>query len=151
MSNARVSSAKMAENDIDLYAEDIDQDFAQVNDFCVFYEYIQFTKITKRRSFLSAFIQIYKCINKQLYSNKHFQDDFGGDNVDLYDDVIAAPPATNPDGDDANHQPNADGGNDQPGSFTGAQVTVVNTPNASGRRHQLYVGNLTWVSFKNKL
>lgn len=30
MSNARVSSAKMAENDIDLYAEDIDQDFAQV-------------------------------------------------------------------------------------------------------------------------
>lgn len=30
MSNARVSSVKMAENDIDLYAEDIDQDFAQV-------------------------------------------------------------------------------------------------------------------------
>lgn len=33
MSNARVSSAKMAENDIDLYAEDIDQDFAQVANF----------------------------------------------------------------------------------------------------------------------
>lgn len=30
MSNAHVISLKMAENDIDLYAEDIDQDFAQV-------------------------------------------------------------------------------------------------------------------------
>lgn len=66
--------------------------------------------------------------------------------MDLYDDVIAAPPATNPDGDDTNHQPNASGTDDQPGNFAGAQVTVVNTPNASGRRHQLYVGNLTWVS-----
>lgn len=68
----------------------------------------------------------------------------------MYDDVIAAPPATNPDGDDTNHQPNAAGADDQTGSFAGAQVTVVNTPNASGRRHQLYVGNLTWVSFINK-
>lgn len=77
---------------------------------------------------------------------QYLQDNFGGDNVDLYDDVISAPPATNPEGDDANHQSNASGTDDQPGNFAGAQVTVVNTPNASGRRHQLYVGNLTWVS-----
>lgn len=64
----------------------------------------------------------------------------------MYDDVIAAPPSTNADGDEANHQPNNAGSDVQTGNFTSAQVNVVNTPNASGRRHQLYVGNLTWVS-----
>lgn len=64
----------------------------------------------------------------------------------MYDDVIAAPPATNADGEETNHQPNTAGADVQTGNFSGAQVTVVNTPNASGRRHQLYVGNLTWVS-----
>lgn len=31
MKNSRVVSVKMADNDIDLYADDIDQDFAQVS------------------------------------------------------------------------------------------------------------------------
>ncbi|CAH1106328.1 unnamed protein product [Psylliodes chrysocephalus] len=97
----RVPSVKMEENDIDLYADDIDQDFAQ--------------------------------------------DDFGGENVDLYDDVIAAPAGANNvdnSGDSNHHAP--PGANDEAGgNFTGPTVTANNV-NSSGRRHQLYVGNLTW-------
>lgn len=73
--------------------------------------------------------------------------DYGGDD-DLYDDVVAAPssephertdnengsiPSTErPDGNDAN------------GSYSHLGNTFA--PNHPGRRHQLYVGNLTWVS-----
>lgn len=70
--------------------------------------------------------------------------------MDLYDDVISAPPATgNAENEEVNHQPAGGGSDEANGNFTGSQVTtVVNTPAASGRRHQLYVGNLTWVSIK---
>nr|CAH7714728.1 unnamed protein product [Callosobruchus chinensis] len=89
----------MAENDIDLYADDIDQDFAQ--------------------------------------------DDFGGENVDLYDDVIAAPPGNNVDrgGGDNHHPPTP--GDDTSNNIQG-NLQNVNSIAATGRKHQLYVGNLTW-------
>ena len=75
-----------------------------------------------------------------------FQDDFGGDGVDLYDDVIATPT-----GDVARN--NDSGGSAQidrveGGDSNGGYHHVGNNlaPNQFGRRHQLYVGNLTWVS-----
>lgn len=75
------------------------------------------------------------------------ESDYVGDE-DLYDDVVAAPssephernenengsmPSTErPDGSDAN------------GSYSHMGNSYA--PNHPGRRHQLYVGNLTWVS-----
>ncbi|XP_017772112.1 PREDICTED: cleavage and polyadenylation specificity factor subunit CG7185 isoform X2 [Nicrophorus vespilloides] len=90
----------MADNDIDLYADDIDQDFAQ--------------------------------------------DDFGGDNVDLYDDVISTP-ASGPGGDAPdNPQPTSNSNTEETnGTIYQTQGNNI-TPNTLGRRHQLYVGNLTW-------
>ncbi|XP_018324275.1 cleavage and polyadenylation specificity factor subunit CG7185 isoform X2 [Agrilus planipennis] len=93
----------MAENDIDLYADDIDQDFAQ--------------------------------------------DDFVGENVDLYDDVISTPATGGGGGDNAetNHNSNADTNNEETNGTTTYQTQGNNiTPTTIGRRHQLYVGNLTW-------
>ncbi|XP_019772268.1 cleavage and polyadenylation specificity factor subunit 6 isoform X3 [Dendroctonus ponderosae] len=81
----------MAENDIDLYGDDIDQDFAQ--------------------------------------------DEYSGENVDLYDDVIATGATNNAE--------NSDGKFEGPEGTNGTSVpTVAHT--TSGRRLQLYVGNLTW-------
>lgn len=60
--------------------------------------------------------------------------------------MIAAPAGANNvdnSGDSNHHAP--PGANDEAGgNFTGPTVTANNV-NSSGRRHQLYVGNLTWV------
>ncbi|KAJ9591680.1 hypothetical protein L9F63_001767, partial [Diploptera punctata] len=94
--------------DIDLYADDIEQDFAQ--------------------------------------------DEFAGDGVDLYDDVIAAPPSSGG-GDDGSQPPHTPGGPPIPNA-DGHSPNNANPPyhqlgnniqpNQVGRRHQLYIGNLTW-------
>ncbi|CAG9762565.1 unnamed protein product [Ceutorhynchus assimilis] len=83
----------MADNDIDLYADDIDQDFAQ--------------------------------------------DEYTGDNVDLYDDVIATGAGNSTENADTKFE-GSDGTN-------GTSANNLSTNHsAPGRRHQLYVGNLTW-------
>ncbi|XP_065158656.1 cleavage and polyadenylation specificity factor subunit 6 isoform X2 [Atheta coriaria] len=91
----------MADNDIDLYADDIDQDFVQ--------------------------------------------DEFAGDNVDLYDDVISTPAAggNNSDGLDSQQPTSNTNPEDTNGSVYPSQGNNI-TPNTLGRRHQLYVGNLSW-------
>lgn len=82
--------------------------------------------------------------------NDVFQDEFAGDGVDLYDDVIAAPAGGNGGVSSAN---SGDGGGDTTspneetnGSAPYHQLGNNIQPNQIGRRHQLYVGNLTWVS-----
>lgn len=73
-----------------------------------------------------------------------FQDDFGGDNVDLYDDVIAAPAAKPEDGDGP---PNSSVPHPHPPEETNGSAPYHNNASSHhhGRRFQLYVGNLTWV------
>ncbi|GBP63826.1 Cleavage and polyadenylation specificity factor subunit CG7185 [Eumeta japonica] len=86
-------------------------------------------------------------------------DEFGGENVDLYDDVLAAPGSgSGPSGPGPAKPEDADG----PGTVTAHPpeetngATPYNTaasgpPNAHhGRRFQLYVGNLTWLLRKNE-
>lgn len=75
-----------------------------------------------------------------------FQDDFGSENVDLYDDVIAAPSsANNTDSSETNHQAASAASSEETNGNTYSTQGNNITPNV-GRRHQLYVGNLTWVS-----
>lgn len=81
--------------------------------------------------------------------NKFLQDEFAGDGVDLYDDVIAAPAGGNGGVSTGN---SGDGGGDTTspneetnGSAPYHQLGNNIQPNQIGRRHQLYVGNLTWV------
>jgi hypothetical protein len=77
-----------------------------------------------------------------------FQDEFAGDGVDLYDDVIAAPAGGNGgvsssntgDGGDTT-SPNEETNGNAPYHQLGNNIQ----PNQIGRRHQLYIGNLTWV------
>lgn len=73
--------------------------------------------------------------------------DYGGDD-DLYDDVVAAPSSEPHERNDnengsipSTERPD---GNDANGSYSHMGNTFA--PNHPGRRHQLYVGNLTWVS-----
>lgn len=78
-----------------------------------------------------------------------FQDEFAGDGVDLYDDVIAAPAGGNGgvssgntgDGGGDTTSPNEETNGNAPYHQLGNNIQ----PNQIGRRHQLYVGNLTWV------
>lgn len=72
-----------------------------------------------------------------------FQDEFGGENVDLYDDVIAAPASKPEDGDG----PQNSGSSQHAPEETNGNVPYHNGPSHGhhGRRFQLYVGNLTWV------
>lgn len=74
------------------------------------------------------------------------KDEFGGEGVDLYDDVIAAPAdgsrqaettTTASSQAERSENPEANGGYHHIGNNL--------APNHIGRRHQLYVGNLTWV------
>ncbi|KAG8237750.1 hypothetical protein J437_LFUL014293, partial [Ladona fulva] len=105
-----LTDPKMADGvDIDLYADDIEQDFAQ--------------------------------------------DEFAGDGVDLYDDVISAPAAGGGGGGgDDNTQSshptttNQNSGGRSPNTPNPPYQQMGNNiqPNQIGRRHQLYVGNLTW-------
>lgn len=73
------------------------------------------------------------------------KDEFGGEGVDLYDDVIAAPAdgsrqaettTTASSQAERSENPEANGGYHHIGNNL--------APNHIGRRHQLYVGNLTW-------
>lgn len=88
-----------------------------------------------------------------------FQDsDFAGDGgVDLYDDVMV-PPSSGGGGNEANNR-NSDGPgmnndhrsdrNNDSGETNGGNYHHVGNnlaPSHMGRRHQLYIGNLTWVS-----
>lgn len=76
------------------------------------------------------------------------ESDYVGDD-DLYDDVVAAQssePHERNENENGSIQP-SDGrsdGNDINGSYSHMGNTFA--PNHQGRRHQLYVGNLTWVS-----
>lgn len=80
------------------------------------------------------------------------QDEFAGDGVDLYDDVIASAPGNVDENNDGPHlnpggppPPNPEDTNGAPPYHQhGNNIT----PNTIGRRHQLYVGNLTWVIHK---
>lgn len=80
-----------------------------------------------------------------MYTQEEFLDD-----VDLYDDVIAAPSSEPHDRIENTSQSNAimdrggPDGMDQNNGF--AHIGNNLAPNHIGRRHQLYVGNLTWVS-----
>lgn len=67
--------------------------------------------------------------------------------MDLYDDVIATP-AAGPGGDTAESKhPPVSNSNSEETNGTTYQTQGNNiTPNTLGRRHQLYVGNLNWVS-----
>ena len=65
--------------------------------------------------------------------------------MDLYDDVIAAPAAANStETTEANHQPATTANTEETNGNTYSTQGNNITPNV-GRRHQLYVGNLTWV------
>lgn len=77
---------------------------------------------------------------------RHFQDEFGGENVDLYDDVIAAPTAKPEDGEGPPNS-SAPQHNHPPEETNGNAPYHNNAPSHGhhGRRCQLYVGNLTWV------
>lgn len=81
-----------------------------------------------------------------IESDFNRQDEFGGENVDLYDDVIAAPAAKPEDGDGP---PNsvAPQHSHPPEETNGSASYHNNAPSHGhhGRRFQLYVGNLTWV------
>lgn len=73
------------------------------------------------------------------------QDEFIGDDVDLYDDVIAAPSSEPHDrSDNATPALQIDRVDSNDTNGTGHSYNLA--PNHIGRRHQLYVGNLTWVS-----
>lgn len=77
------------------------------------------------------------------------QEDFGGDGTDLYDDVLAVPTTTgNGNGPSATQIDNS--------QASVAPIDRLDEVESNGggysnhhmaRRHQLYVGNLTWVSF----
>ncbi|XP_051169361.1 cleavage and polyadenylation specificity factor subunit 6-like isoform X2 [Leptopilina boulardi] len=93
----------MADGDIDLYADDLEQDFAQ--------------------------------------------DEFAGDGLDLYDDVIAATDRVSmseksdrTDRDRDNRSPTDEANENSSYNQLGNNIH----PNQVGRRHQLYIGNLTW-------
>lgn len=75
------------------------------------------------------------------------QDEFGGDDVDLYDDVIAVPSSEPHDRIDsvATSQDRSGDSMDTNGGFAHIGNNLALGSNHIGRRHQLYVGNLTWV------
>ena len=87
------------------------------------------------------------------------QDEFAGDGVDLYDDVIAAPPGGNGGVSNSDRDRSRDRDNSSPSEETNGNSSYHHGNNTSsgggGRRHQLYVGNLTWVgvsfSFKTEI
>lgn len=88
-------------------------------------------------------------------SDESLQDEFPADGVDLYDDIGGAPEASSggviaPSG--GGESPNA-GNNGAEGTGNAGSNGVYHqgagslAPNQAGRRFQLYVGNLTWVSY----
>jgi cleavage and polyadenylation specificity factor subunit 6/7 len=79
------------------------------------------------------------------------QGEFAGDGVDLYDDVIAAAPGNNERGtsesSDRGDRDREASNEETNGNAPYHQLGNNIQPNQIGRRHQLYVGNLTWVSY----
>lgn len=74
-----------------------------------------------------------------------FQQEFHGDGVDLYDDVIAAPPGNEENNSAPNPLPPTAPVPGPPGpSPNGMPFPPKN--NQIMQKYQLYVGNLTWVS-----
>lgn len=76
------------------------------------------------------------------------QDEFGGEGVDLYDDVI-----TNSSG-RRESESGEPGDDSSPSASASASNNVSSKSNSSGdhkegiqplRKHQVYIGNLTWV------
>lgn len=69
----------------------------------------------------------------------------------MYDDVVAAPSSEPHERNDNENgsMPSTErpDGNDANGSYSHMGSSYA--PNHPGRRHQLYVGNLTWVSFNH--
>lgn len=91
-------------------------------------------------------VAIFFYYNARLYL---FQDEFAGDGVDLYDDVIAAPAGGNG-GVSSGNTGESGGDTTSPNEETNGNAPYHQLgnniqPNQIGRRHQLYVGNLTWV------
>lgn len=78
------------------------------------------------------------------------QGEFAADGVDLYDDVIAAAPGNNERGtsessERADRADRETSNEETNGNASYHSLTNNIQPNQVGRRHQLYVGNLTWV------
>ncbi|RZF48986.1 hypothetical protein LSTR_LSTR012469 [Laodelphax striatellus] len=76
------------------------------------------------------------------------QEEFGGDGVDLYDDVIASAPGSGVNNSSGGGPPGSGSGpttnNTDNGNGPGPE-NMNNIPKSDGgRRHQLYIGNLTW-------
>lgn len=117
--------------DIDLYADDLEQGF----------------------SIKVSYINIYSRIWFLFCQTFHNAKDEFNDDVDLYDDVIAAPSSEPHERSDSaappSQQTDRSDGHDMNGGF--AHVGNNLAPNHLGRRHQLYVGNLTWVSAKRRI
>lgn len=80
---------------------------------------------------------------------KLIQDDFAAESVDLYDDVIAAPATAATENNETTSTP-APAAEETNGTTYQAQGNNI-TPSSVGRKHQLYVGNLTWVSTQGSL
>lgn len=128
--------------DIDLYADDIESDFnRQVSLNCVKLtilgvENVWYNFPGRRRCFdIDMWVEFLRL----------FQDEFGGENVDLYDDVIAAPSKP----EDGDRPPSsAPSHNSHPPEETNGNSSYHNngpSHHHGGRRFQLYIGNLTWV------
>lgn len=77
------------------------------------------------------------------------QQEFHGDGVDLYDDVIAAPPGNEENTTAPNQLPPSGGGGGGPGpGAPGPSPNGMSFPPKNPQmmqKFQLYVGNLTWV------
>jgi len=105
-------------------------------------------KRKKKKEIANLMFDIYFCYLLSHLFGYLFQDEFAGDGVDLYDDVIAAPAGGNGgvsstntgDGGDTT-SPNEETNGNAPYHQLGNNIQ----PNQIGRRHQLYIGNLTWV------
>uniref|UniRef100_A0A1B0DBJ3 Cleavage and polyadenylation specificity factor subunit 6 n=2 Tax=Phlebotomus papatasi TaxID=29031 RepID=A0A1B0DBJ3_PHLPP len=93
----------MADASIDLYADDLDQDYNQ-------------------------------------------KDDFGGDGVDLYDDVLTSQPGGTPRSDGGGPGGDRSMDRSETSETNGGYHHIGNNlaPNHMGRRYQLYIGNLNW-------
>lgn len=153
--------------DIDLYSDDIDQNFTQmkvrtiivIQRYCIpINHYSSCSGILNgnhqqfviRASLIS--VLPYVVDKSELFVCCVFffllqEGDYVGDE-DLYDDVVAAPssePHERNENENGSIQPaERSDGNDANGSYL--QMGNSFAPNHPGRRHQLYVGNLTWVS-----
>ena len=127
--------------DIDLYSDDIDQGFGPIKVRIL----VKFSKIFP--IFNNLAITSHGKFNRFFIYAHFLQDEYAGED-DLYDDVIAAPssePHERVDNENGSAVPQErSDGVDTNGGYMHIGNNLA--PNHIGRRHQLYVGNLTWVS-----